>query len=96
MYPKLDVGFQKAVDDTFANRATDYAHIEHLDIYWNHLNQHGQIDLLKQLFDKWMKPTGFVWDKELHEINEIATDFITKATEHWLERQGNRNTKFAR
>jgi hypothetical protein len=34
-----------------------------------------------------MKPTGRVWDKELYEINGIATDFIEKAAElRWKDR----------
>jgi hypothetical protein len=75
----MDAEFQKAVDSTFASRAKDYENIEHLNIYWDHLKRLGQFALLKQLFDTWMKPTGLVWDKELYEINEIATDFIEKA-----------------
>lgn len=87
MYPKMDAEFQKAVDSMFSSRAEDYEHIEHLNIYWNHLKLNGQHGLLEQLFDNWMKPTGLVWDKELYEINEIATDFIEKAAElGWNDR----------
>ncbi|EGD45740.1 hypothetical protein Cpap_0068 [Ruminiclostridium papyrosolvens DSM 2782] len=87
MYPKMDAEFRKAVDSMFSSRVEDYEHIEHLNIYWNHLKLHGQHGLLEQLFDNWMNPTGLVWDKELYEINEIATDFIEKATElGWKDR----------
>lgn len=87
MYPKMDAEFQKAVDSMFSSRAKDYEHIEHLNIYWNHLKLHGQHDLLEQLFDNWMNPAGLVWGKELYEINEIATDFIEKAAElGWKDR----------
>lgn len=87
MYPKMDVEFRKTVDRMFSSRVEDYEHIEHMNIYWNHLKLHGQHSLLKQLFDNWMKPTGLVWDKELHEINEIAMDFIKKATDMgWKDR----------
>lgn len=87
MYPKMDVEFRKTVDSMFSIRVEDYEHIEHMNIYWNHLKLHGQHSLLKQLFDNWMKPTGLVWDKELHEINEIAIDFIEKAIDMgWKDR----------
>lgn len=87
MYPKMDAEFQKAVDTMFSKRAGDYEHIEHLDIYWEHLKQHGQFGLLKQLYDNWMKPTGFIWEKELSEINGIAIDFVGKAEElGWKDR----------
>lgn len=87
MHPKMDAEFQKVVDSKFASRAEDYEHIEHLNIYWEHLKRHGQLGLLEQLFDNWMKPTGFVWGKELYETNEIATDFIERAAElGWKDR----------
>lgn len=87
MYPKMKVEFRKTVDSMFSIRVEDYGHIEHMNIYWNHLKLHGQHSLLKQLFDNWMKPTGLVWDKELHEINEIAIGFIEKATDMgWKDR----------
>lgn len=87
MYPRMDAEFQKAVDSIFASRAEDYEYIEHLNIYWDHLKRLGQFALLEQLFDTWMKPTGLVWDKELYEINEIATDFIEKAAElKWADK----------
>lgn len=87
MYPRMDAEFQKAVDSTFAIRAEDYEHIEHLNIYWDHLKCLSQVDLMEQLFDKWMKPTGLVWDKELYEIIGIATDFIEKAAElNWADK----------
>lgn len=87
MYPKMDAEFRKAVDSMFSSRVEDYEHIEHLNIYWNHLKLHGQHGLLEQLFDNWMNPTGLVWDKELYEINEIGTEFIEKAAElGWKDR----------
>ncbi|MHB8075665.1 hypothetical protein [Desulfosporosinus fructosivorans] len=87
MYPKMDAEFQKVVDNSFANRVKDFEHIDHLNIYWNHLKLHGKLGLLEQLFDNWMNPTGLVWDTELYELNEIAADFIKKAAElGWKDR----------
>lgn len=87
MYPRQDAEFRKQVDLTFSNRAKDFENIAHLDIYWNHLNKIGYNDPLKQLFDKWMEPSGYVWKKELHEINSIVQDFIAKALKlGWTDR----------
>jgi hypothetical protein len=88
MYPRLDAEFKKQIDLTFSNRAKDFENIAHLDIYWNHLNKKtSHIDLLTELFDKWMEPQGYVWKAELHEINSIALDFIEKASKlGWTDR----------
>lgn len=79
IYTRLDNKFQKAINDVFTEWAKDYENIRHLDIYWEQLKFQGQHNLLEQLFDKWMAPTGLVWEKELYEIRDIATNFIEKA-----------------
>lgn len=87
MTNKLDKTFQNLLLDTVVKKIQNHENIAHINFCWSYLVENNHLGVLEGIYEQWMNADSLVWKMELSEINYIADNFISKASQlGWIDK----------